>query len=77
MMGLHGMCEFQADLGPLGDLHTHLSFMWHKPPRKEQGSTLLEPSLLKYKKSWYDGKLKQAKNLRQVMKKFALNLNLV
>lgn len=46
MMGLHGMCEFQADLGPLGDLHTHLSFMWHKPPRKEQGSTLLEPSLL-------------------------------
>lgn len=47
MMGLRGMCEFQADLGPLGDLHTHLSFMWHKPPpREEQGSTLLEPSLL-------------------------------
>lgn len=49
MMGLHGMCESQADVGPLGDLHTHLSFMWHKPsPRKEQGNTLLEPSLVSY-----------------------------
>lgn len=47
MIELHEMHEFQAYLGPLGDLLPHPPFMEHKlSSGKEQRGTLLEPSPL-------------------------------